>query len=55
VTTVFRGGDIPANRGAASIRIADFFPDRNVGGRPVTNIAVENVDRDGRANLPATS
>ncbi len=53
--TVFSGGDILANRGATSTRIADFFVDGNVGGRQGTNITVKDVDHDGRADLVATS
>ena len=53
--TVFGGGDILANRGANSVRIADFFVDGNTGGRQGTNITVKDVDHDGRADLVATN
>ena len=52
--TVFSGSDILANRGANSVRIADFFVDGNTAGRQGTNITVKDVDRDGRADLVAT-
>ena len=53
--TVFSGSDILANRGANSVRIADFFVDGNTAGRQGTNITVKDVDRDGRADLVATN
>ena len=53
--TVFSGGDILANRGASSVRIADFFVDGNTSGRQGTNITVKDVDHDGRADLVATN
>jgi uncharacterized protein (DUF2141 family) len=51
--TVFSGPDVMGNKGAESVRIADFFVNSNTGGRTGTRLTVKDLDGDGKADLVA--
>ena len=52
--TVFYGADVVANKGADSVRMADFFVNSNTGGRAGTQLTVKDLDNDGKADLVAS-
>ena len=53
--TVMTGGDVLAGKAADSHRIADFFVSGDTRSRAGSRITVKDVDRDGLADVIATS